>query len=55
MEEEGLLNKFKEVLKQVLEENGQKAKIKCFNCGKGCHVQKKVQAPEIKIHLTSKV
>ena len=32
-EEESLLNKIKEMLKQVLEENGQ-AKLKCFNCGK---------------------
>ena len=30
-EEEWLLNKFKEMMKIVMEENGQKAKLKYFN------------------------
>ena len=38
---ECLLNKFKEILKQVLRENGQKGKPKCFNCG-GVSFQKKL-------------
>ena len=33
-EEKGLLNKCNEMMKQILEKNIQKAKIKCFNCGK---------------------
>ena len=33
-EEESFLNKSKEMLKQVLEENLRKAKLKSFNCGK---------------------
>ena len=33
-EKECLLNKLKEIVKQVARENGQKAKPKCFKCGK---------------------
>ena len=41
---ECLLNKLKEVLKQVLRENGQKGEPKCFNCGKGGYFQRNCKA-----------
>ena len=33
------------MMKQALEENGQKSKSKCFNCGKGGHFQRNCKAP----------
>ena len=44
-EEECFLNKFKEIMKQVLEENGQKTKLKCFNYRKGGHFERNCSAP----------
>ena len=44
-EKQGLLNKLKEIVNQVLRENGQKAKRKCFNRGKGGHFNRNCKAP----------
>ena len=50
-EEGRLLNKFKEMIKQVLEENGLRAKLKCFNREKGGDFQRKCNAPGKASHL----
>ena len=39
------MNKLKEILKQVLRENEQKGKPKCFNCGKGDNFQRNCKVP----------
>ena len=44
-EKECLLNKLKEIIKQILRENEQNAKSKRFNCGKGGHFQRNCKAP----------
>ena len=44
-EDERLLSKVKEMVKQALEENGQNSKPKCFNCGKTGHFQRNCKAP----------
>ena len=43
-EKDCLLNKFKKILKQALEEARRKAKLKCFNCGKGGNFPKKLES-----------
>ena len=43
-EKECLWNKLKEIVKQVLRENEQKAKAKLFNCGKGGQFQRNCKA-----------
>ena len=42
---ECLLAKVKDMVKQALEENGQKSKSKWFNCGKGGNFQRNCKAP----------
>ena len=54
-EKECILNKLKEILKQVLEETRRKWMRKCFNCGKSGNFQRNCKAPRKKQRCISPI